>query len=124
MADEDAGYVRAVAQKLKEGLEIKDRRWRLRTYKQVFLGTDAVNFFIHNNYAANVPDAVLLGSELMAQGVFQHCMRDHPFKNEALFYRFVDHDTFHGGCVLVQVWTSLDYCICSSAVYCLTNQLC
>ena len=97
MADEDEGYVNAVAQKLKAGLEIKDRRWRLRTYKQVFLGTDAVNFFISNNYAANVTDAVLLGSELMAQGVFQHCMRDHPFKNEPLFYRFVDHDTFHGG---------------------------
>lgn len=96
MADEDEGYVNAVAQKLKAGLEIKDRRWRLRTYKQVFLGTDAVNFFLSSNNAANVTDAVLLGSELMAQGVFQHCMRDHPFKNEPLFYWFVDHDIFHG----------------------------
>ena len=115
MADEDEGYVNAVAQKLKAGLEIKDRRWRLRTYKQVFLGTDAVNFFLSNNYAANVTDAVLLGSELMAQGVFQHCMRDHPFKNEPLFYRFVDHDTFHGGCVN----SHLDCCRSLCGCFCL-----
>ena len=64
MADEDEGYVRAVAQKLKEGLEIKDRRWRLRTYKQTFLGTDAVEFFIHNNYAGRgcLPTVTLMSA--------------------------------------------------------------
>lgn len=90
-------HLKEVIQRLKQGLEVKDRQYRLKTYKQVFLGTDAVNFFLNEKYAANLPDAIALGTELMAAGVFQHCLREHQFKNERLFYRFVDQDTFHGG---------------------------
>ncbi|KAL0045266.1 hypothetical protein WJX82_002237 [Trebouxia sp. C0006] len=97
MADDDDEHLKEVTEKLKQGLEVKDRRYRLKVYKQVFLGTDAVNFFLAEKYATNIADAVALGSELMAAGVFQHCLRDHPFKNEPLFYRFVDQDIFHGG---------------------------
>ncbi|KAL0034130.1 hypothetical protein WJX79_010751 [Trebouxia sp. C0005] len=97
MADDDDEHLKEVTEKLKQGLEVKDRRYRLKTYKQVFLGTDAVNFFLAEKYATNIADAVALGSELMAAGIFQHCLRDHPFKNEPLFYRFVDQDIFHGG---------------------------
>ncbi|KAA6418572.1 MAG: mercuric reductase [Trebouxia sp. A1-2] len=99
MADDDDEHLKEVTEKLKQGLEVKDRRYRLKTYKQVFLGTDAVNFFLAEKYATNIADAVALGSELMAAGIFQHCLRDHPFKNEPLFYRFVDQDIFHGGCL-------------------------
>ncbi len=97
MESDDDDHLKAVTEKLKQGLEVKDRRWRLKTYKQVFLGSDAVTFFLKEKYAANESDAVTLGAELMSAGVFQHCLRDHPFKNEPLFYRFVDQDTFHGG---------------------------
>ena len=97
MADDDDEHLKELTEKLKQGLEVKDRRYRLKVYKQVFLGTDAVNFFLAEKYATNIADAVALGSELMAAGVFQHCLRDHPFKNEPLFYRFVDQDIFHGG---------------------------
>lgn len=97
MADDDDEHLKEVTEKLKQGLEVKDRRYRLKVYKQVFLGTDAVNFFLAEKYATNIADAVALGSELMAAGVFQHCLRDHPFKNEPLFYCFVDQDVFHGG---------------------------
>lgn len=97
MADDDDEHLKEVTQRLKQGLEVKDRRFRLKTYKQVFLGTDAVKFFLAEKYVANIADAVALGSELMAAGVFQHCLRDHPFENEPLFYRFVDQDIFHGG---------------------------
>ena len=90
-------HLKEVVERLKQGLEVKDRQYRLRTYKQVFLGSDAVKFFLAEKYAANLPDAIALGSELMAAGIFQHCLRDHQFKNEPLFYRFVDQDTFHGG---------------------------
>ena len=97
MADDDDEHLKEVTEKLKQGLEVKDRRYGLKVFKQVFLGTDAVNFFLAEKYATNIADAVALGSELMAAGVFQHCLRDHPFKNEPLFYRFVDQDIFHGG---------------------------
>lgn len=101
MASDEEDHLREVTQNLKKGLDVKDRRWRLRTYKQVFLGTDAVQFFLSEKYATNIADAVVLGSELMAQGVFQHCLRDHPFKNEPLFYRFGDQEAFHGGYALL-----------------------
>lgn len=103
MADDDDEHLKEVTQRLKQGLEVKDRRFRLKTYKQVFLGTDAVKFFLAEKYVANIADAVALGSELMAAGVFQHCLRDHPFKNEPLFYRFVDQDIFHGGYELSKI---------------------
>ena len=97
MSNDEDDHLKELTQKLKQNLEVKDRRWRLKTYTQVFLGTDAVQFFLREKYAANEADAVVLGSELMAAGIFQHCLRDHPFKNEPLFYRFVEDDTFHGG---------------------------
>ena len=52
-----------------------------------------------------------MGNAMMSAGIFNHVTKDHPFKDEALFYRFkTDEDEeFHGGCAP----TNSDHCCCS-----------
>lgn len=54
-------------------------------------------------------DALAIGNAMMDAGIFEHVTRDHPLKDEDMFYRFnADSDEFHGGCAtpaqLVVIW--------------------
>jgi hypothetical protein len=71
-----------------QGVPCKDRKWLLRTYKNCFVGREAVDWFINNHYAANREDAVSLGNLLLNNLIFRHVTRDHIFKDEYKFYRF------------------------------------
>ena len=55
----------------------------------------AVRALIDENVAADEDDAVRLGNMLLSAGVFHHVVREHPFKNETIFYRFAS-DEDHG----------------------------
>jgi hypothetical protein len=35
-------------QKMREGVKVKDRRYHLKTYKQVFVGSEAVDFLVNS----------------------------------------------------------------------------
>ncbi|CAN0413388.1 unnamed protein product [Ectocarpus fasciculatus] len=72
-------------------LDIKDRRYRLQTYRSCFVGSDAVQWMIKSGLASNVADAETLGDLLIDHGVFFHVTRSHMFENGRLYYRFM-HD--------------------------------
>ena len=76
-------------QRFKAGVQVKDRKYRLSTYKKCFVGTEAVQWFLQNNCASTVADAVRLGQIMNDNGVFEHVLREHPFKNELLYYKFI-----------------------------------
>eukprot|EP00172_Hildenbrandia_rubra_P002176 Plantae.Rhodophyta-Hildenbrandia_rubra.ctg2864.p1 GENE.Plantae.Rhodophyta-Hildenbrandia_rubra.ctg2864~~Plantae.Rhodophyta-Hildenbrandia_rubra.ctg2864.p1 ORF type:complete len:680 (-),score=129.13 Plantae.Rhodophyta-Hildenbrandia_rubra.ctg2864:2099-4138(-) len=78
-----------LVQRFKSGVEVRDRKYRLSTYKKCFVGTDAVQWLLNNNCASTVADAVHLGQIMNDQGVFEHVLREHPFKNEMLYYKFI-----------------------------------
>ena len=61
--------------------------------------------------ATSTEEALAVGNAMMSAGIFNHVTKDHPFKDEALFYRFkTDEDEeFHGGCAP----TNSDHCCCS-----------
>lgn len=68
------------------------RLYRLKIYKQCFVGEEAVKWMVDNGVAEGVPEAVQLGNQLMRQGLLQHVTAEHAFENKFLYYRFVSFD--------------------------------
>lgn len=89
-----------VAEQLRAGVEIKDRRHYLRVFKNCFVGSDAVAFMVSSGMTSCAEDAVALGNALLDAGLLAHVVRDHDFQDKALFYRFTadeDHGTVGEG---------------------------
>ena len=73
-------------------VELKDRRFRLKTYKQCFVGSEAVDILVQTRLVETRKDAVEFGRTLMRElGLFQHVTGDHSFLDEPKFYRFTEH---------------------------------
>lgn len=80
-----------IASSFRSGVEVKDRKYRLMTFKQCFIGSDAVDFMVSNGIASNREEAIKLGQSLMTElSLFEHVTRDHPFADDHLFYHFID----------------------------------
>lgn len=93
----DSDDSRALANRLRSLVEIKDRihGFPPKTYSRCFLGDEAVQRLIDDNIASDVDDALRFGNLLLSAGMLHHVVREHTFKNEALFYRFAA-DEDHG----------------------------
>lgn len=85
-----AAQVRAV-------VDIRDRShgFPARTYERCFVGGEAVAAMVARGLATDADDAVRIGNVLLGAGVFSHVLGEHPFRNQALFYRFAE-DGGHG----------------------------
>ncbi|NES80056.1 MAG: mechanosensitive ion channel [Moorea sp. SIO2B7] len=70
-----------------EGLEIKDRRYRLNTYPDCFIGSEAVDWLVQKHNCMR-SEAVKLGQRLVDRGIIHHVTDEHPFEDDYLFYRF------------------------------------
>ncbi len=70
-----------------DGLEVKDRRYRLQTYSSCFVGTEAVDWMV-TRYNCQRPDALTLGQMLVDRGIIHHVTDEHSFEDNYLFYRF------------------------------------
>jgi Domain found in Dishevelled, Egl-10, and Pleckstrin (DEP) len=77
-----------IANDFKNNVKVEDRTYRLKTYKQVFVGTEAVDYLVDSGATTTREDAVELGKALQEMHIFEHVLRDHEFKDEYLFYRF------------------------------------
>jgi len=84
--------LQAIGKQLREHIEIKDRRFRLKTYHSVFLGSDAVSW-LSSNLDLNEEESLRLGNRLIRQKIFHHVYDDHLLENAKLFYRFYDNKT-------------------------------
>ncbi len=72
------------------GVSIKDRRFQFKLFKNVFLGSEAVEWLMINERATR-EEAILMGELMLQQGIIHHVFDEHNFKDEPLFYRFY-HD--------------------------------
>ncbi|MEL7351882.1 MAG: mechanosensitive ion channel domain-containing protein [Cyanobacteria bacterium J06560_5] len=70
-----------------DGLEIRDRKFRLTTYATCFIGSEAVTWMVKSQKATRA-EAVRLGQLLVERGIIHHVIDEHNFKDEYLFYRF------------------------------------
>eukprot|EP01080_Neovahlkampfia_damariscottae_P007458 gene7458-11783_t len=73
-------------------VDIKDRKYRLKMYKNCFIGSDAVTW-ISNTLQISRKFATKLGDMLREIGIFSHVVNEHNFKDEHLYYYFKHYET-------------------------------
>ncbi|KAL6073310.1 Pyridine nucleotidedisulfide oxidoreductase family protein [Balamuthia mandrillaris] len=94
--DEQQASFDALVQQIrdpKNGFDVRNRKYHLKTYESVFVGSEAVDWLLQKASAlapaGSREAAILLGEELRQQGVFAHVAeRDSPFQDANRFYRF------------------------------------
>lgn len=77
-----------LARRMRDGVEIRDRRYGLRTFRQCFVGSEGCAWLVEEGIAGDFEQAELLGNLLLQEGHLHHVVREHPFRNAELFYRF------------------------------------
>lgn len=68
------------------GVDIKDRRFRLRIYPECFVATEAVTW-LERALRVKRDKAVAIGEALQAAGLIYHVAKEQPFADETLFFR-------------------------------------
>lgn len=86
------------------GLEIKDRKHNMNQYHKCFLGSEFVSWLLRKGYASDTNVATQIGQSLVEENLMIHVKRDHQFKNEALFYRFLVHERDRGHALNGNKW--------------------
>ncbi len=69
------------------GIEIKERRYRLKLYPDCFVGSELVDWMV-TTLSIPPEKAVQIGQLLIEKKLIHHVHDEHSFKNEFLFYRF------------------------------------
>ncbi|KAL9184062.1 hypothetical protein ACHAXT_002148 [Thalassiosira profunda] len=83
-----------IATTLREEMEVRDRKYRLKTYHECFVGSELVDYLVENGLAPSRPAAVAMGQELMGDlKTFEHVTREPEFQDGYLFYRFTEPET-------------------------------
>uniref|UniRef100_A0A7N4V5U0 G protein-coupled receptor 155 n=1 Tax=Sarcophilus harrisii TaxID=9305 RepID=A0A7N4V5U0_SARHA len=68
---------------------VKERRCGAKTSTGTFCGCDLVNWLIEVGLASDRGEAVIYGDRLVQGGVVQHITNEYEFRDEYLFYRFL-----------------------------------
>jgi len=71
----------------KVGVEIKDRKWRFRTYKTCFVGSEAVDWLVTQTRWSR-DNCVEFCRMLMEKLIITHVCEDQPFRDGYFFYIF------------------------------------
>lgn len=90
---QDTTTLEQVAQGFRNNVLVQDRKYRLKTYKQCFVGAEAVDYLIESGVATSRDDAVQVGRALQKNlFLFEHVTRDHDFADDGLYYRFMEEN--------------------------------
>jgi hypothetical protein len=78
------------ADAFKQFVEVKNRMFHMRMYKNVFVGSEAVDAIVYNGLAGSRREAVQLGRSLARElGLFEHVTGDHAFYcDDFLFFHY------------------------------------
>jgi hypothetical protein len=85
---DEALHTERLLVQMKEGLEVKSRRYMGSVYPECFIGSECVSWLIEKQLASSREAAVHLGNSLLELGHFQHVTGDHSLEDAYLFYRF------------------------------------
>jgi hypothetical protein len=75
--------------RLAGGVDVRDRRWRLRLYPRCFVGREAVDWIVQHEGVSRAK-AVRIGRRLVALGLMAHVVAEHDFEDADLFYVFTN----------------------------------
>jgi len=78
----------SIFRQMQAELEVKTRRYHFATYRECFLGTDAVKWIKKYLACDNTRRCIHLGDRMISAGLFQHVHNEHLLKDDDLFYRF------------------------------------
>mmetsp|Transcript_31298 Transcript_31298/g.75298 ORF Transcript_31298/g.75298 Transcript_31298/m.75298 type:complete len:1825 (+) Transcript_31298:244-5718(+) len=83
-----------VGEELERSLPVRDHRWRFRTYKQTFVGTECVDFLVRSQLVESRTAAVELGRKLVTElNLFEHAaLNNQDFNDDHSFYRFIERE--------------------------------
>jgi hypothetical protein len=70
-----------------DGVAIKSRQFRLKTYPNCFIGSEAVDWLV-NYLRMSREDAVRVGQRLMSENWIRHVANESTFQDDFFFYRF------------------------------------
>eukprot|EP01080_Neovahlkampfia_damariscottae_P003435 gene3435-6084_t len=75
-------------EKFKNSIKLKNKKYHLKTYKDVFTGSEATDL-IYQLYSLNEKEnAISIGKSFLQNGYISHVTNDHTFKNtNRLFYK-------------------------------------
>ena len=93
--EEETLTLYSMANKLSQGIECKTRKKNMKTYKNCFLGSDAVSYLVDNNFAASREDACALGHVLATHLCLFDCVtKSGKFLTDdsSSYYRFADDE--------------------------------
>lgn len=70
------------------GVEVKDRKYHLRTYLQCFVASEAVDWMLKNGLARTREEAITTGEKLVDESYIEHVVLPQSFKDAYLFFKF------------------------------------
>lgn len=77
-----------IASAMHRAIVVKDRSYRLKKYKQCFLGQDVVAWLLSSGNCVDIEDALRIGNEMIGCGLFSNVTSEHLLKNAKVFYRW------------------------------------
>jgi hypothetical protein len=77
----------ALAMRMVDAIEVRDRSYYFVTYESCFVGKDAVAWMLKTAVVDTIDGALDLGNQMLATGLLHHVTHDHLFENKKLFYR-------------------------------------
>ena len=84
-------HIRKMCQAVKENVEVKDRKYHLKTYKQCFIASEAVSMLIDKKYVTCESEAIVECQRMVKAELIQHVVdAKKPFANDKLFFKFVE----------------------------------
>ncbi|CAJ1960692.1 unnamed protein product [Cylindrotheca closterium] len=86
--------------KFLEGMPVSTHTGRrYKTYRNTFLGEDAVNYMLQSELASDRLEAVFLGQRMMEElGIFEPVSHNNRFKDSCYLYRFATGDCHSSSC--------------------------
>ncbi|GAB4210733.1 MAG: hypothetical protein OHK0012_01760 [Synechococcales cyanobacterium] len=76
-----------LCQRMRQEIDISDRRWRVRVFLRCFIGSEAVTW-LSQYLQISRQEAVALGQTCLKQGLFSHVVSEQDFADDHYFYRF------------------------------------
>ncbi len=71
------------------GLDVRDRLYRLKTYRSCFVGREAVDWIVQRQGVSRSA-AVQIGRRLLALDLLRHVLSEHDFEDADFFYSLVE----------------------------------
>eukprot|EP00004_Rigifila_ramosa_P027749 TRINITY_DN9144_c0_g1_i2.p1 TRINITY_DN9144_c0_g1~~TRINITY_DN9144_c0_g1_i2.p1 ORF type:complete len:713 (-),score=112.73 TRINITY_DN9144_c0_g1_i2:225-2165(-) len=79
-----------LAQRMRSGVRVRDRKLRMRVIPACFVGAEAVDWLLKLLPHIQRQGAVLIGNQMLAMSLIEHVTREHVFEDSPLLYRFLD----------------------------------